>query len=71
LPHWVLNDVLMYADDTKLWTRMNHFEYSLSLQDDQIKLLELGIDIKICVTVRSRQAQSDSFSTLSSDCIHT
>jgi hypothetical protein len=32
LPGWIVNDMLMSADDTKLWARMNHVEYSLSLQ---------------------------------------
>ena len=40
-PDWVVKDMLMSADVIKLWARINHFELanSVSLQDDQIKLL--------------------------------
>jgi hypothetical protein len=44
-----------------LRARMNHFKYSSSLQDDHNKLLELGIDKKMSITVQSPQVVSYSY----------
>jgi len=34
LPHWILNNMKMFADDTKLWTRIKTAQDGLSLQAD-------------------------------------
>jgi len=40
LPLWVANSIMMFADDTKLWTRISKLEDSESLQQDLWKLAE-------------------------------
>jgi len=40
LPDWVVNDILMFADDTKIWAKISSLEDSKSLQDDLDKLVE-------------------------------
>ena len=40
LPQWVANSIMMFADDTKLWTRISKLEDSESLQQDLWKLAE-------------------------------
>ena len=40
LPLWVTNSIMMFADDTKLWTRISKLEDSESLQQDLWKLAE-------------------------------
>ena len=34
LPRWIKNSMRMFADGTKVWTRVNSQEDSLSLQND-------------------------------------
>jgi len=34
LPQWIKNSMRMFADDAKVWTRINSQEDSLSLQND-------------------------------------
>ena len=40
LPDWVINDILMFADDTKIWVKISNMENNKSLQDDLDKLVE-------------------------------
>ena len=40
LPDWVANNILMFADDTKIWARTSNTEDSKLLQDDLDKLVE-------------------------------
>jgi len=38
LPQWLRNSIIMFADDTKLWTRISKLEDSESLQKDLWRL---------------------------------
>jgi len=40
LPHWVVNSMRMFADDTKIWAAINSIDDSSSLQKDLDKLVE-------------------------------
>jgi len=44
LPDQVINDILMFADDTKVWARIEKIEDSVSLQEDLNRLLEWSED---------------------------
>jgi hypothetical protein len=41
LPGWVVNDMLMSADDTEQWARMKRVELKFISADDQVTLLEM------------------------------
>jgi len=43
LPHWIKNDMRMFADDTKLWCKISQQADGISLQND-LKQLELWTD---------------------------
>ena len=40
LPDWVINDMKMFADDTKIWKKIRNLEDSSSLQEDLVRLTE-------------------------------
>jgi len=56
-PEWIRTSVKMFADDTKLWTRISTLEDSHILQDDLDKLMcwsdkwKLGFNPQKCKTM--------------------
>jgi len=64
IPEWIRTSVRMFADDTKLWTRISTLEDSHVLHDDLDKLMclsdkwKLGFNPQKCKTVHILDIQS-------------